>query len=246
MALPPRRSLILRAAVRPPPAAADIVRLTNGRTMTVDRCRFEGDTVVLVMRGGGEIRAPRRTSSRVLPDEVPWARETALEALALSPSAATHPARTPSCARPGRAGGRAGRPRRPAGPRRGPGRVELQPLAVSPEGRHGPHADHAGAGPQYRLADPFDPEQNLEAGHAGTRDACWRSTSGGPWRPTTPARARSAVRRRAAVRETQSTCSRHHCASLDACRGAPAPSRSGRGHGGSNGTCDVDPGRVRP
>jgi hypothetical protein len=41
------------------PASADIVRFTNGRTMSVAVCRFEGNMVVLVMRGGGEVRAPR-------------------------------------------------------------------------------------------------------------------------------------------------------------------------------------------
>jgi hypothetical protein len=35
-------------------ASADIVRLKNGRTMKVDACRFEGDSVILELPGGGE------------------------------------------------------------------------------------------------------------------------------------------------------------------------------------------------
>jgi soluble lytic murein transglycosylase-like protein len=70
------------------PAVADVVRLTNGRTMTVDRARFDGETVILLMRGGGEIRAPRSLIEELLPDEEPWARTAALRALANSPTAA--------------------------------------------------------------------------------------------------------------------------------------------------------------
>ncbi len=55
--------------------------------MNVEMCRFEGDIVVLVMRGGGEIRAPKSMVAEMLPDEVPFARTVAIEALADSPSA---------------------------------------------------------------------------------------------------------------------------------------------------------------
>ena len=60
------------------PASADIVRLKHGRLMTVDVCRFEGESVILVLPGGGEVRAPRDLVSEILPEEVPRARELAL------------------------------------------------------------------------------------------------------------------------------------------------------------------------
>ena len=73
------------------PASADIVRLAHGRTMTVDGCRFEGDTVILLLPGGGEVRAHKDLVIEILPEEIPRGREIALERLALSPSAARVP-----------------------------------------------------------------------------------------------------------------------------------------------------------
>ena len=68
-------------------ARADIVRMNNGREISVDSCRFEGDNVILVFRCGGEVKAPKDMVAEVLPDEVPHAMAFALEALAASASA---------------------------------------------------------------------------------------------------------------------------------------------------------------
>lgn len=54
------------------PAAAEIVYLTSGRTMNVAGHRHDGDTVVITLRSGGEIRMARGLIERVKPDEVPW------------------------------------------------------------------------------------------------------------------------------------------------------------------------------
>jgi len=54
------------------PAAAEIVYLTSGRTVNVAGHRFEGDTVVLALRSGGEMVMSRALVARVAPDEVPW------------------------------------------------------------------------------------------------------------------------------------------------------------------------------
>ncbi len=53
-------------------ASAEIVFLTSGRTVNVASHRFEGDTVVLALRSGGEMRMPKAGVARVGPDEVPW------------------------------------------------------------------------------------------------------------------------------------------------------------------------------
>jgi soluble lytic murein transglycosylase-like protein len=68
-------------ALLPAAARADIVRLTNGRTLVVDACEFGGDAVVLTLRGGGEIRANKSIIDEIMPDEVPSARAVAIEAL---------------------------------------------------------------------------------------------------------------------------------------------------------------------
>lgn len=140
------------------------MRLANGRTMTVDHCRFEGETVILIMRGGGEVRAHRGLVAEILPDEVPFAKVVAVEALAESPTAA--------------------RPRLPASTvRRLVDRVaarvgldaklahavvrtesNYEPLAISPKGAMGLMQLMPVLVRTYDLPDPFDPEGNLEAG----------------------------------------------------------------------------------
>ncbi len=54
------------------PASAEIVYLTSGRTVNVAAHRFEGDTVVLSLRSGGEMIMARGLVAKVTPDEVPW------------------------------------------------------------------------------------------------------------------------------------------------------------------------------
>jgi hypothetical protein len=146
------------------PASADIVRLAHGRTMTVDGCRFEGDTVILLLPGGGEVRAHRDLVVEILPEEVPRAREIALERLALSPAAAR--------ALPGegsirlmvdRVAARVGIDSRLA---HAVVRTEsnYRPLAVSPKGAMGLMQLMPTLAASYDLTDPFDPELNLETG----------------------------------------------------------------------------------
>lgn len=53
------------------PASADIVLLTSGRTLSVEAHRFDGETIVLSLRGGGEMSFDRTLVETVLPDEVP-------------------------------------------------------------------------------------------------------------------------------------------------------------------------------
>jgi hypothetical protein len=53
------------------PASADIVLLTTGRTLSVEAHRFDGESIVLSLRGGGEMTFDRSLVEKVLPDEVP-------------------------------------------------------------------------------------------------------------------------------------------------------------------------------
>jgi hypothetical protein len=53
-------------------ASAEIVRLSGGRTLSVKSHRADGESVVLVLRAGGEIVCPRSMIAEVLPDEVPY------------------------------------------------------------------------------------------------------------------------------------------------------------------------------
>src|SRR5215472_444131 len=85
-----RLAIVLASALLltvPRPASADIIKLTNGRTMSVDSCRFDGESVIIVFHGGGEVRASKDIIAEILTDEVPQAMAFALEALAASASA---------------------------------------------------------------------------------------------------------------------------------------------------------------
>lgn len=131
--------------------------------MTVDSCRFEGETVILILPGGGEVRAHRDLVIEILPEEVPRAREMALEALALSPSAKAMLAEPLVRRLVDEIAARVGIDARLA---HAVVRAEsnYRPLAISPKGAMGLMQLMPTLAASYRLADPFDPERNLEAG----------------------------------------------------------------------------------
>lgn len=58
------------------PAGAELVYLQGGRTISVQAHRVEGDRVVLVLRGGGEIVCDASLVERVAPDEIPYVEPT--------------------------------------------------------------------------------------------------------------------------------------------------------------------------
>src|SRR5512141_1749608 len=68
------------------PASAEIVVFTSGRTTTVKAHREQGDQVVLVLAGGGEIVCARSTVDRILPDEMPAFEDAAAQAAANGPA----------------------------------------------------------------------------------------------------------------------------------------------------------------
>jgi soluble lytic murein transglycosylase-like protein len=53
-------------------AHAEIVFFNTGRTLSVKSHRVDGDSLVLVLRGGGEIVCETSIVARVAPDEVPY------------------------------------------------------------------------------------------------------------------------------------------------------------------------------
>jgi soluble lytic murein transglycosylase-like protein len=54
------------------PAAADIVYLSSGRTMSVRSVTYAGNEATLTLRAGGEVIFDRALIARVEPDEVPY------------------------------------------------------------------------------------------------------------------------------------------------------------------------------
>jgi soluble lytic murein transglycosylase-like protein len=60
------------AALTAAPAAGEIIVLSSGRTLSVKGHRFEGETIVLTLRNGGEVTCDKTIVEKILPDEVPY------------------------------------------------------------------------------------------------------------------------------------------------------------------------------
>jgi soluble lytic murein transglycosylase-like protein len=73
-------------------AAAELVTLISGRTLSVKSARYDGQQVTLALRGGGELVCERRLIARLEPDEVPYPEEPAPASLSgISPAVADTP-----------------------------------------------------------------------------------------------------------------------------------------------------------
>ena len=53
------------------PASAEIVFLSSGKTLSVKSHRVDGDSIILSLRGGGEVTCDKSLIDKILPDEVP-------------------------------------------------------------------------------------------------------------------------------------------------------------------------------
>ena len=69
------------------PVQAELVYFSNGRTLSVKAHRVEGESLVLLLRGGGEIVCESSIVSRIEPDEVPYPEEVPEPAGALATAA---------------------------------------------------------------------------------------------------------------------------------------------------------------
>lgn len=144
-------------------AHAELVTLRGGRVLNVAAVAYEGAEVVITLRTGGQMRAPREFVLDVRPDEVPWPAPVA------EPQAAREPA-----------------PEVPHSPealrllidrmatahgvdiKLAHALVQVESnykaKAVSPKGAMGLMQLMPATARQYAIDDPFDPIQNLTAG----------------------------------------------------------------------------------
>jgi len=150
----------------PSSAAADLVTLRGGRVLNVASVVFDGDDVVMTLRTGGEMRAPRDFVLDVRPDEVPWpdpepevAEPESTVAVALPPV----PSRTELHQLITRMANDYGVDVHLA---HAVVRVEsnYRPDAVSPKGAMGLMQLMPATARQYAVDNPFDPAQNLSGG----------------------------------------------------------------------------------
>lgn len=154
-------ALVVCFTMLPRAASADIVRLTNGATLSVKSATVDGDTMVMELRGGGEMRTPKALVAVVTPDEVLHA--DASTTFVLPAYEAPKPVSSSVPELIDRLALQFGVPTKLA---HALIRVEsnYQPDAVSPKGAMGLMQLMPALAKYYAVDDPFDPEQNLTAG----------------------------------------------------------------------------------
>ena len=142
------------------PARAELVFFTTGRTMSVKAHRLDGDSLVLVLRGGGEMVCESSLIANFLPDEVPYP-EPEIE----TPAAPVRQVAT--------AGPFSDIIDRVAAEQNVPAKLVRAVIQVesaynvrarSPKGAMGLMQLMPATARQYAVADPYDPATNIEAG----------------------------------------------------------------------------------
>jgi len=150
------------------PARAELVFFSTGRSLSVKAHRLEGSSLVLTLRGGGEILCEPSVIARIEPDEVPYPEP---EPVRLEPAAATDDSRRIPLQRDHQRYAdiidkvsaeqgvdaklvraliqvESGYQRRARSPRGAMGLMQLMPATAR----------------RYAVADPYDPTSNIEAG----------------------------------------------------------------------------------
>jgi hypothetical protein len=145
----------------PGTASADLVRLTNGRVISVESWQLKGDAVVFVLRDGGQMEAPQSLIAEVLPDEYLRAKPEPLPASTVKPIAEASADQLHAMI--DEVAMRYGVDVKLA---QAVVKVEsnYQPHAVSPKGAKGLMQLMPSVAQQYAVSNPFDPAENLDAG----------------------------------------------------------------------------------
>jgi soluble lytic murein transglycosylase-like protein len=149
------------------PASAEIVFLTSGRTLSVKSHKVEGESIILTLRGGGEVTCDRSLIAKIDADEVPYIDPDA-------PKRADVPAALDSNARPTLDGTPFAELIAAAAEAHGVDpllvkaliQVEsgYRPQARSPRGAVGLMQIMPATAREYKVRNPFDPKANIEAG----------------------------------------------------------------------------------
>jgi soluble lytic murein transglycosylase-like protein len=155
----------LLIGLTPSAAQAELVTLRGGRVLSVKSVRFEGDEAILLLRSGGEMRAPRDYVQAVAPDEAPYP-EPVVESVAVAVMAVEPVEVTTQADLVALIDERAAH--HGVNVRLAHALVKVEsnykPQAVSPKGAMGLMQLMPATARQYALVDPFDPRQNLDAG----------------------------------------------------------------------------------
>jgi soluble lytic murein transglycosylase-like protein len=142
-------------------AHAEIVFFSSGRTLSVKGHRAEGDSIVLELRGGGEIICESTIVARFAPDEVPYPEPEVAQPVAVA--AVEPPSDVPYGAIIDKVSAQQDVSAKLV---RAVIQVEsaYRERARSPKGAMGLMQLMPATARQYGVADPYDPQSNIEAG----------------------------------------------------------------------------------
>jgi soluble lytic murein transglycosylase-like protein len=133
-------------------ASAELIFFSVDRSMSVKSHRFEGDSIIVTLRGGGAMTFDRALITRIAPDEVPYD-----EPPALVEATAGEPAKTMSTT--------AYDPIIQNAAIRYGVDARLVKAVIQVESAYQPRARSAkGAMGLYQASNPYDPRSNIEAG----------------------------------------------------------------------------------
>jgi soluble lytic murein transglycosylase-like protein len=155
--------VVLTAAT---PASAELIFFSEDRSMSVASHRFEGDRMVVTLRGGGEMTFDRSVITKIAPDEIPYRDETIAAAdegdVSITPSRALvqNTAYDPIIEQASDKHGVDARIIKAVI------QVEsaFQPRARSSKGAMGLMQLMPRTARQYKARNPYDPKSNIEAG----------------------------------------------------------------------------------
>jgi hypothetical protein len=148
------------------PARAELVFFATGRSLSVKAHRFEGGSLVLTLRGGGEIICDPATIVRIAPDEAPYPEPEEVNVTLDGPGVRLQPnldSATPYADIIDRVAAQQGVDARLV---RAVIEVEsgYRPRARSPKGAMGLMQLMPATARQYEVTNPYDPAANIEAG----------------------------------------------------------------------------------
>jgi hypothetical protein len=144
---------------------AEIIFLTSGRTLSVKSHRLDGESIILSLRGGGEVTCDKSLIERITPDEVPYPEPQAPKAAENPPAedGGSLPGATPYgeiIASLSQAHG--------VDPMLVSALIQVEsnykPNAKSPRGAMGLMQLMPATVREYNLRNPYDPKANVAAG----------------------------------------------------------------------------------
>jgi soluble lytic murein transglycosylase-like protein len=142
------------------PADAEIVYLASGKTLSVKGHRFDGEIIVLTLRGGGDVNIDKSLIEKIMPDEVPYPEPDVLGEEAVATTGQVDNPYAELIASMSEAHGV------DANLVRALIQVEsnYRPTAKSPRGAMGLMQLMPSTAREYNVRNPYDPKSNVSAG----------------------------------------------------------------------------------